>query len=139
MTRLPDWQDRLTRFLAGRARSPFQPGRHDCATFAAGAVEAMTGVDLAAGWRGTYGDLGEGLAALEAAGIGDHLALVSSLLPEIAAAEARPGDIAALRIGQANLETLAVVQGAMAYVPVEGAAGFILLPMRLATRAWRVG
>lgn len=139
MTRLPDWQQRLTEYLAASARQAFAPGRFDCALFAAGAVEAQTGVDLAARWRGAYGDLAEGLALLAREGVEDHLALVSGHLPEVPVAEARPGDIAALRIGGANLETLAVVQGALAYVPIEGGAGFVLLPMGLATRAWRVG
>lgn len=139
MTRLPDWQRRLTEYLASVARAPFEPGRFDCALFAAGAVEAQTGTDLARAWRGRYDDLSGGLQTLVEAGFEDHLALVASLLPELPPAEARPGDIAALRIGGANLETLAVVQGAQAYVPVEGGRGFVLLPMTLATRAWRVG
>lgn len=139
MKRVPNWQQKLTEYLAASTRTPFEPGRFDCALFAAGAVEAQTGVDLATRWRGAYRDLAEGLAMLARDGVEDHLALVSAHLPEVSPAEARPGDIAALRIGGANLETLAVVQGVLAYAPAEGGAGFVLLPMELATRAWRVG
>ncbi len=40
--KLPGWQKRLTDFLRANHAQPFQPGRWDCAIWAAGAVEAMT-------------------------------------------------------------------------------------------------
>ena len=40
MTRLPDWRGRLGAHLAAARARPFCYGTHDCATFAAGAVEA---------------------------------------------------------------------------------------------------
>ena len=62
--RLPDWKTHLIAYLADAARKSYQPGVHDCALFSAGAVLAMTGVDLAAGWRGRYTTLTRGLRVL---------------------------------------------------------------------------
>lgn len=41
-----DWPERLAQYLAACERQPFRWGRHDCARFAAGAVKAVTGVDI---------------------------------------------------------------------------------------------
>jgi len=62
--RLPDWRPRLVSFVNSVRARPFAYGTHDCALFAAGAVEAMTGVDLAKDWRGAYSSLKEGLHVL---------------------------------------------------------------------------
>ena len=42
--------------IAERRLMPFARGTNDCCMFAADAVLAMTGRDLAADWRGTYSD-----------------------------------------------------------------------------------
>lgn len=54
MKRLPDWEPRLHAYLAGVMRAPFAWGSHDCALFVGSAVEALTGVDPAAAYRGGY-------------------------------------------------------------------------------------
>jgi hypothetical protein len=47
------WDTReLERFLIERAHMPFKWGANDCALFVADAVERMTGVDIAADFRG---------------------------------------------------------------------------------------
>jgi hypothetical protein len=53
--RHPDWQARLGAFLAANAERPFGYGEFDCCLFVANAVLEMTGVDLAAPFRGQYG------------------------------------------------------------------------------------
>ncbi|WP_291732406.1 hypothetical protein [Leisingera sp. F5] len=113
--RLPDWRPRLAAYVARVARLPFRPGQHDCALFAAGAVEAMTGADLAAPWRNTYRRLSEGQAALQASGFEDHLALAASLFPEVPAALAQAGDLAVFP-SDGRGAALGIVQGAAAYV-----------------------
>lgn len=64
MERKPDWEQRLGDYLEAHRAARFAYGRHDCVLFAAGAVQAMTGVDPAKGvrgkyktWRGSYGAL----------------------------------------------------------------------------------
>lgn len=135
MIRHPDWQSRLVLYLTRTAAKPFVPGRQDCALFAAGAIEAMTGVDPADGWRGRYRSLRGGQRMLRAAGYGDHVALAAAILPEVTVAEAAPGDIAVIETPEGR--ALGVVQGAGIYVT--GALGLGLMPLRDAVRAFRVG
>ena len=92
--RLPDWQERLTGYLCRCARTPYQIGDHDCALFAAGAVEAVTGIDPAADWRGQYATKTCGLRMLRLAGHADHIAATAAVLPEIDPVFAAAGDIA---------------------------------------------
>lgn len=113
--RLPEWRARLANYLGAVSARRFRPGRHDCAIFAAGAVEAITGLDLADAWRGKYISLGAGRAMLRAKGFQDHLALAVALFPEVPPALAQVGDLAALP-GDAGFAALGVIQGPGVYV-----------------------
>lgn len=113
--RRADWRSRLAQYLAAVAHRPFRPGQHDCALFAAGAVEAMTGADLASAWRGSYRRLEDGLAALQAAGFEGLPALAAACFPEVAPALAQAGDLAVLP-GDETGAALGVVQGPAVYV-----------------------
>lgn len=55
MTRYPDWQARLEKYLASARGRKFKYGEFDCCLFVAGAIQAMTGTDLARDVRGLYG------------------------------------------------------------------------------------
>lgn len=117
LNRLPDWKPRLASYLAEVARRPFRPGSHDCVLFAAGAVGAMTGADLAAEYRGTYCTLAQGQAVLEARGFADHIDLVKSLFDPVAPALAQVGDLAVVPSDQPGERgALGVFQGAAVYV-----------------------
>ena len=54
--RLEGWELRLARYINDHMYMPFQWGQNDCMLFAAGGVEAVTGVDPGAEFRGTYDD-----------------------------------------------------------------------------------
>ena len=54
LTRLPGWQGALDRFLTAHRETRFQYGVWDCCLFACDAIEVMTGVDVAAQFRGRY-------------------------------------------------------------------------------------
>jgi hypothetical protein len=54
MNRTQNWEMRLDDWLKTRAGLEFTFGANDCCLFAAGAVEAMTGEDLAGKFRGKY-------------------------------------------------------------------------------------
>ena len=112
--RLPDWKQHLTLYLADVARRPFAPGVHDCALFAAGAVQAMTGVDMAAPFRGRYRTLAGGSRILKAAGFVDHIALAAARLAEFHTSRAAPGDLAV--IPTPDGDALGLVQGEQVYV-----------------------
>jgi hypothetical protein len=46
LERFPDWLERLSLYLEVRRDERFEWGEHDCGLFAAGAVKAITGVDV---------------------------------------------------------------------------------------------
>src|ERR1700735_5391711 len=52
-------------FLKARANEPFAWGAQDCALFAADGVLAITGVDIAADFRGKYDDEASAFAAIK--------------------------------------------------------------------------
>jgi hypothetical protein len=132
--RTHDWRGRLTAWLSTKARAPFAYGEHDCALFAAGAIEAMTGVDPAAEWRGRYSTWRGGLRVLRAAGINDQVAAVAALLTEIPPSFAAAGDIAVVA-GEGG-PALGVVQGEWIYVLRP--EGLALVPFESASRAFEI-
>ncbi|CUH67963.1 hypothetical protein TG4357_03310 [Thalassovita gelatinovora] len=132
--RYPDWNSRLIKYLSTAVETPFQPGIHDCALFFAGAVEAQTGKDHAAPYRGRYTTLRGGLRVLRKDGFGDHIALAAHHLPEIPPSFAQPGDGAV--IDTPDGPALGVVQGERIYVL--GIDRLHLMPRLNATRAFGV-
>jgi hypothetical protein len=62
------WADRLAALIRERRRAPFVWGQHDCCLWAADAVLAIRGFDLAADYRGTYSTAAGALRALRARG-----------------------------------------------------------------------
>lgn len=134
MARRSDWRAALVAYLSATRDKAFAYGVHDCTLFAADAVQAMTGVDLAADWRGKYSTLAEGEDLLRAAGYDGNTAMVSALFAECPVAMAQPGDIAviATEIG----DSLGIVQGEAIYVV--SPRGLSLAPLLTAYRAFKV-
>ena len=130
-TRFPDWQERLDALISTRREQPFAWGVNDCCTFAASAVEAMTGTDLAEGLRGHR-------SAQEAAAVlrehGGVVGLANDRLgPVIACALAQVGDV-----GMATLDgrdTLVICAGNGWIGP--GPAGIVWIEHAAASLAWR--
>lgn len=132
MKRYPDWQLRLEAFVRVRS-APFEWAANDCALFAAGAVEAQTGVHLCPELR-DYGNVREAMRALAA--IGGVRALAARALGEtIPVPFARIGDVVVVQAGKR--EALAICNGQTAIAP--GPDGVIGFPMKQALAAWRVG
>ena len=134
LVRKKTWRSDLTAFVAAAAARPFRPGKHDCALFAAGAVKAMTGADLARGYRSKYRSLAKGQQVLQARGFTDHIALAAHHLPEIAPIMAQEGDIVVVEADEDS--ALGVVQGPMIYVLRPSGLG--LVEFTEAVRAFRV-
>ncbi|WP_347268186.1 hypothetical protein [Paracoccus sp. (in: a-proteobacteria)] len=136
LTRLPDWQVRLQAWLHEIDGRPIEPGRHDCCLFGAGAVEAQTGIDLAAPWRGRYTTMAGGQRLLRRAGHEDHAALIAAHLPDVHPAFAREGDLALVETPQGP--AVGVHQGSAIYVLTEaGRLGFA--PITPGLQMFRVG
>lgn len=93
MYRLPDWETRLAAYLEPLRLRAFAWGRHDCCTFAAGAVLAMTDVDPIAEFRGRYSTPRGSVRALRKFGAGDLTATLDAKFERVPAALAHRGDI----------------------------------------------
>jgi len=93
MTRRNDWEARLSDYMTRVSKTAFAYGQHDCALFAAGAVEAMTGTDFAAAYRGKYRSVAGSIRALKRYGAGTLEATMDALFAERPIAFARRGDL----------------------------------------------
>lgn len=91
--RLPDWETRLSAYLADVASRPHAYGRHDCALHGANAVLAQTGRDYGAPFRGRYRTELGAARALRRFGAGDLVATFDRHLAVIPPALARRGDL----------------------------------------------
>lgn len=133
--RLADWPQRLAAFLQTRANTPFAWGKNDCCTFAADAIEAMTGQDPMKGRR-SYASQKGALRVIESAG--DFQALITSILgepmrnPRMAAR----GDAVLIADATPQGAALGICLGATA--AVAGDVGMAQIPLRAVVAAWSV-
>lgn len=135
IVRLPDWDDRLSDYLARVIAKPFAYGEHDCLIHSANAVEALTGIDLAAAHRGRYRSRRTARAYLAGLGFRGPATLLSSILPGCPTAQARRGDIV-MAHGMAGVcyGKVALMVGRQGDVD-----GLMRVPAAEWSRAWRVG
>jgi hypothetical protein len=132
--RRDDWPQRLAAAFAAARGRVFAEGEHDCCLHAADCIEAVTGVDLAARWRGAYATQADGMALT---GVRSLAALPRKLgLEAVAPALAHRGDVALARVGGTGRDrpTLMVFDGAQLRGPCGQTA-----PRSAALRAWKVG
>lgn len=120
---LADYIDRV-------AARPFQWSVNDPLIMVAGAVELLTGVDYAEGFRGRYSSCAEGKKLIGMT----PLRYVSARLTGIHPVQAVDGDIAGIRQGREY--GFGVFMGAMIYTMTENGIG--ILPRRDAVKAFRV-
>lgn len=131
--RLRDWPERLDALMAERRDAPFAWGRNDCCLFAADAVLAVSGIDVADQLRGRYDTAAQAAELLEDLGGVERLA-EQMLGDEVLPAQAQPGDIGLVHTG--GRQSLAVCGGQHWHAP--GEARLETLPRSAATRAWRM-
>lgn len=135
LVRLPDWETRLADLIAERWASPLEFGAHDCCLWGADVVDAQTGVDHGAIFRGTYTDAEGAAAALREHGGGTIKLTFDMFLPKRAVADLRRGDLA--MTGKGRQAAVGVVIGAEALFI--GAAGLERRERALWARGWGVG
>ena len=138
MNRRQGWEARLDRAIAAGRRAPFQYGGdapHDCLSFPAACIAAVTGVDLYEPFRGRYAD--EAGARALVPNIEAFLEETAARLswPAQDARTARKGDLAAVRLGETFL--CAVVYGGL--VIPEAPAGLRRFSLFMAEKIWRIG
>lgn len=128
-----NWQTALYAQVETFNDQAFVWGTHDCCTFAADCVLAMTGVDQMAGYRGGYKTaLG---AARKLANAGGMVAAISAELGEpIAPALAQRGDVVCFtsQLG----DTCGICLGST--IAAAGLTGLTQTSMTQAFKAWRV-
>lgn len=138
MKRLPDWPRRLHDFLDEVKRKRFEWASNNCGEhFAAGAVLAVTGEDIAAPWRGRYKSAAGALRVMKNAGFMNLGDMVASVLPEIHPSRAKLGDIATVPADGPFGTSLGIINGEV--ILVLGENGMGVVPMSFATRVFAVG
>jgi hypothetical protein len=142
MRRVAGWEQTLHRFNMACLRRPFAWGEFDCALYAADAINAMTGVDFAADFRGRYDSEESAWRFLASLGYRDLGELASSRLPEILTPDGKPAPSLARRgdVGLFNGEQgqfLAICDGRTFVGPT--LRGLQHAPLTACLRAWRVG
>lgn len=93
MYRKPDWDARLAAYLEPLRARAFAWGQHDCCTFAAGAVQAMTDVDPMPEFRGRYSTAIGSARALRRFGAGDLASTLDRKFEPVDHPLAQRGDI----------------------------------------------
>lgn len=128
MSRVSDWEMRLSAYIADKREEPFAWGRHDCCTFAAGAVEAITGQDPMPEFRGRYDTALGSVRILEGKKLEEVL---DDKFAEVPISFAQRGDLAMLD------GCVGVVSGDYGWFVAEDGLERVKRP--LWDKAWRVG
>ena len=141
MTRIESWPSALSDYLLRAESIRFRYGSQDCGLFVAGAIRAMTGVDVASTLRG-YTNRAEafnriatlcGTPTMEA--IAGHLAVLHGV-PEVPVLCAQRGDVVLLRSGRRSSLGIVAMHGTEILTPYR--AGLLRLPLSHARRAWHI-
>lgn len=134
MTRLEYWPQILADFIAAADR-PFCWGTWDCGLLAADCVLAMTGVDIAAEFRGRY-KTARGARKVMRGDMAQMMARVSQTygMPAIPPLAAQRGDM--VMIDTPLGDALGICVGSR--VACAGPDGLVYVPIAQALLAWRV-
>ena len=135
MERTQGWEQRLNAMMMAAINTPHEWGVHDCVTFAADAVEAMTGVDPIADLRGEWAGPLSARRLLTDEGVDTIGDMAAKRLPEIPVSMARRGDIVFCDSDEGGF--LGVMQGRSIVGPA--GIGLVHVPVNQALRAFRVG
>lgn len=128
-------------FLLDRARTPFAWGSHDCALFAADAVKAISGVDIADDFRGKYSTEDEAYALIQSVtggtSVGDaaaHCAAKHGLAEHKHPLMAKRGDLVVLENDGRLIAGVIHLNGR--HITVAGEQGLKRFSISLVKRAW---
>jgi hypothetical protein len=130
MMRVAIWEEALSDYISNKRDEPFQYGVNDCCMFAAGAVEAMTGVDPMEEFKGTYSDLRGSIKVLKEIGEGDLETTLDNKFEEVAISYAQRGDLAFFD------ESVGVIMGSFAYFVSD--EGLERIPREMWEKCWSV-
>ncbi len=129
--RISTWEQALIDFIDSKRDEPFVYGTHDCCTFIAGAVEAMTGLDPMSEFRDSYRSLASSVRALREIGHGDLEATIDAKFPIVSISNAQRGDLAFFD------GSLGVIMDGWAWFVSDN--GLDRVPRSFWIKAWSVG
>jgi hypothetical protein len=133
--RHPQWEARLQEFIVKNAARPHDWSDWHCLLFAADAIKAVTGKDLARGHRRKYKDSISAYRYLKQKLKADSPeALIDSMLDRKPVGFAQRGDIV---MGEDGIPMLCM--GAFALSVAEGTTGMVRVPREQWVKAWAVG
>ena len=142
MTRLDNWQSRLSEYLVQCAHTPFRYGQLDCGLFVAESIEAMTGVDVALPLRDKYTNRTEAFAAIKALcgsptmeAVAEYIAREHGI-PEVPVLRAQRGDALVLKSGRRSTLGILAMHGTEILTPYED--GILRVTLSLATHAYHI-
>lgn len=138
LIRLPDWRARFAAAMDHQRLTAFTWGQQDCVLgLAAGAVLALTGTDLTAGWRGRYRSERGARRVLQNAGFASLSDAIVAHLPEVHPDMADIGDLAVVAAEGPLGMAVAIFDTSGLIVMTEQGHG--RLPRECARRAFKIG
>lgn len=138
LTRRDDWRGRFAAEMDRQRRTVFAWGRQDCAIgLVCGAVQAITGMDLARGYRGKYRSPKAALKLMRDSGAETLSDFAALFLPEIHPSRARVGDLGILPADGPIGEAFCIVDASGVIVMTEQGHG--RRPRADMIRAFKVG
>ena len=144
ITRLPKWETQLLpAFIAAHQKDSFKWGVSDCCLFAADAIHAITGQDIADDFRGKYQDEATAFALIKSVTGGStvadaaaHCAVKHGLTEWPKPLFAQRGDLVTIQNGTQLIAGFIGMDGKTA-ISI-GEDGLKQFPISQVTRAWRV-
>lgn len=138
MTRIEGWEVRLAAFLETRRERKFKRGAHDCVIFACDAIKEVSGVDLAADYRGKYTTKKKALEIIKSMGCEDLADVAERRLgmPLSSVTRAKRGDLVAVKYD--GEIALGVVDMSGSQVATTGKDGIQYFSRKFWLKAWAV-
>jgi hypothetical protein len=142
MTRLPAWPGLLDRFISENRHRHFAYGSFDCCLWVCDCIQVMTGVDVAAEFRGRYNSrtgalrrIREVTGASSVRKVVEHVTAAQGMVPAPVLNLGR-GDVGLIR--RSRDYSLGIVALDAARLIVAAASGLEWIPLTMATAGWRV-
>jgi hypothetical protein len=149
LTRTIYWDTREYHdFLLAQAKAPFEWGVNDCCMFPANGIQAFTGIDIAADFRGKYTNQASAIAAIKSvaggASVADAAAWCAAkhgLVEYPKPLYAQRGDLVVMANpaqGAFDQDIAGLVHLSGSKLVTVGEGGLVVMDIRFVKRAWRV-
>lgn len=139
MKRLENWDIRLGEAVDDAKETVFSWGRHDCCTFAARCVEAITGKDPMATFRNKYHDQKSSLEILKQEGMGTLFLTLKSIFGDpVGPAKANRGDLVFVSGGNGPCLGVCLGRHSVFVGQDEGAEGLVFVPTKETHKVFKI-